>query len=205
SFLHSADPENRSDRWNACILPVHSWLVLRCLRSLVPRTAGYSVGWHEFGSLTDRSRAIRPNIAVVRARSAAHGPHMDTAGTGTGGRAQQAERSRQSAAGRAQRASDQVGAVGQHDGLDAVAQVELAEHVGHVGLHGRLAEVQRRGDLRVGQPRAHELEHLALARGEQTEPRWQVGRSGSAAGAARTTTGARTSGPRTTGARAAAV
>jgi hypothetical protein len=43
------------------------------------------------------------------------------------------------------------GLVGQHDRLDAIAETELLEDVGDVGLDGGLADVQLFADLRVGQ------------------------------------------------------
>ena len=54
----------------------------------------------------------------------------------------------------------------QHHGLHTVAELELHQHPADVGLHRRLAEVQRRGDLAVRQAPGHEHEHLALALGE---------------------------------------
>ena len=44
---------------------------------------------------------------------------------------------------------EQPGLVGEHDGLDAVAQVELLEDVGDVRLDGRLADEQLLPDLGV--------------------------------------------------------
>ena len=46
---------------------------------------------------------------------------------------------------------DQPGLVGEHDGLHAVAQVELAEDATHVRLRGGLGDEQRLSDLGVGQ------------------------------------------------------
>ena len=54
--------------------------------------------------------------------------------------------------------------VGQDHGLHPVAQAELGEDVADVGLHGRLADDELGGDLAVGQPARHQLEHVALAR-----------------------------------------
>jgi len=41
----------------------------------------------------------------------------------------------------------QPGFVGEHDGMDPVAQAELGQQMGHVRLHRRLADRQRRGEL----------------------------------------------------------
>jgi hypothetical protein len=46
---------------------------------------------------------------------------------------------------------DQAVLVGVHDGLDAIAQVELAEHPADVGFHGGLGQHEPGGDLGVGQ------------------------------------------------------
>jgi hypothetical protein len=45
---------------------------------------------------------------------------------------------------------DQAGFVGQHDGLDPVAEVELGEYPPDVNLDRALRQVQGRGDLPVG-------------------------------------------------------
>ncbi len=45
----------------------------------------------------------------------------------------------------------EAGFVGDHDGLGAVAQVELLEEVGDVRLDGVLADDERCGDLAVGE------------------------------------------------------
>ena len=65
------------------------------------------------------------------------------------------------------RREDEAGLVGVDDGLHAVAQVQLGQHVGHVGLHRRLAQHERAGDLAVRQSPAQQHEHLALAGGQQ--------------------------------------
>ena len=64
---------------------------------------------------------------------------------------------------------DQPALVGRDHGLHAVACAELRQHAAHVGLHGRLAKDQPLGDLPVGEPVRHQLEHLALALGELLE------------------------------------
>ena len=56
--------------------------------------------------------------------------------------------------------------VGQHHGLDAVAQPQLGQHVTDVGLDRGLADRQRPGDLRVGVPARDVHQDLALALGE---------------------------------------
>ena len=42
---------------------------------------------------------------------------------------------------------DEAGFVGDNDRLSAVAEVELREHAGDVGLHGRLCDDERLCDL----------------------------------------------------------
>src|SRR5690242_12379929 len=66
---------------------------------------------------------------------------------------------------------DEAGFVGVDDGLDAVAQAELLQDLGHVGLGGRLADHQLAADLRVGQAADEQVEHLALARGQLADGR----------------------------------
>jgi hypothetical protein len=61
---------------------------------------------------------------------------------------------------------DEPGLIGQHDRLDPVAQSQLAQDPGHVGLHRRLAQRQRRGQLGVAQPPRDQAEHLELPRRE---------------------------------------
>src|SRR5690349_3118102 len=51
--------------------------------------------------------------------------------------------------GRRRSGSDQAGAVGHDDGLDPVAQAQLGQDPGDVGLHGRLRQVQAAGQLGV--------------------------------------------------------
>src|SRR5262249_56093498 len=47
---------------------------------------------------------------------------------------------------------DEAGFVGQHDGLDAVAEVKLGQYPPDVDLDGSVGQVQFTGDLAVGQP-----------------------------------------------------
>ena len=56
--------------------------------------------------------------------------------------------------------------VGEDDGLDPVAQVQLGQGVGDVRLDRGLAEEEFLGDLAVGQAARHEREDLAFAVGE---------------------------------------
>ena len=63
------------------------------------------------------------------------------------------------------------GLVGQDDRLDAVAQAELHQHAGDVGLDGGLGDDQLRGDLGVRQAAGDELEDLELAGGQLVEAR----------------------------------
>ena len=65
----------------------------------------------------------------------------------------------------------EAGLVGEHDGLDAVAQAELREQARDVGLDRRVADDELRRDLGVRQPARDELEDLELARGELVEAR----------------------------------
>ena len=67
---------------------------------------------------------------------------------------------------RARRYSKRPGLVGEHDGLDAVAQVELLEDVGDVGLDRRVADEQPLGDLGVREALGDQAEDLELARGQ---------------------------------------
>ena len=61
---------------------------------------------------------------------------------------------------------DEPALVGEDDGLDAVAQVELGEDAGDVRLHRRLADEQLGGDLGVGQPAGEQPQDLELARAQ---------------------------------------
>ena len=67
--------------------------------------------------------------------------------------------------------------VGEHDDLDAVAEAELGEDPGDVGLHGRLADEECRGDLGVGVAGGDTDQHLALALGQLVQRRWWCRRS----------------------------
>jgi hypothetical protein len=58
---------------------------------------------------------------------------------------------------------DEAGLVREDDGLDAVAQVELAEDARHVRFHGRRADDELGRDLRVREAAGDEPEHLDLA------------------------------------------
>ncbi len=53
--------------------------------------------------------------------------------------------------------------------MDAVAEAEFLEDVRDVGLDGRLADVELRADLRVGQAEGDEPEDVLLACGELVE------------------------------------
>jgi hypothetical protein len=50
--------------------------------------------------------------------------------------------------------------------LNAVAQAELGEHAGDVGLDRRAGDHEPVGDLGVGEAARDQLEDLELARGE---------------------------------------
>ncbi len=56
-----------------------------------------------------------------------------------------------------------------HRGLHPVAQSQLGQHMTDVRLHGGLADEQVGGDLRVGQPARHQLQHLDLAVGQRVQ------------------------------------
>ena len=56
--------------------------------------------------------------------------------------------------------------VGEHHGLDAVAQAQLHQHARDVGLDRRLGHDQLGGDLRVGEPARDQAEDLLLALGQ---------------------------------------
>src|SRR4051794_16305213 len=61
---------------------------------------------------------------------------------------------------------DQAALVCEDDGLHAVAQGELGEDVGDVGLDGSLADVQGGGDFGVALSGSQRAEHFALAVGQ---------------------------------------
>ena len=62
---------------------------------------------------------------------------------------------------------DQAGLVGEDDGLDAVAQAQFREDAGDVGLHRRLAEEQRGGDLGVRHAAGDQAEDFEFAGGQR--------------------------------------
>ena len=64
---------------------------------------------------------------------------------------------------------DEPGLVGEHDRLDAVAQVELLEDVRDVRLDGRLADVELLADLGVREAAGDQAEDVALALGQLVE------------------------------------
>ena len=72
-----------------------------------------------------------------------------------------------------------AGLVRRHHGLHPVTDAELAEQAGDVGLHGRLAEVELGGDLRVGHAATDQRQHVALALGQGVE---HVGATGARGG-----------------------
>ena len=59
--------------------------------------------------------------------------------------------------------------VGEHYGLDAVAQVELLQDARDVGLHGRLADEELLRDLCVRAPAREGVQDLQLACGQRLE------------------------------------
>jgi hypothetical protein len=62
--------------------------------------------------------------------------------------------------------ADQPCLVGDDDGLDAVAESELGEDAGDVGLDGRLGQVEAGGEFGVAQSSGQQAEYLQFARGE---------------------------------------
>src|SRR5918996_124942 len=56
--------------------------------------------------------------------------------------------------------------VGEHDRLDAVAEIELLEDVRDVCFDGRVADVELLADLRVRETARDEAEHVQLAIGQ---------------------------------------
>src|SRR4051794_31076037 len=76
---------------------------------------------------------------------------------------------------------DESGLVGVDDGLCSVAEVEFGVDACDVGLDGRVADDELRGDLGVGVAAGDELEYLELARGEFLQAGGvRVGRGGAA-------------------------
>ena len=59
--------------------------------------------------------------------------------------------------------------VGEHYGLDPVAEAELGEQAGDMGLDRGLRDEQRGRDLGVRQPGGEQPEYLDLPRGQQGE------------------------------------
>jgi len=60
----------------------------------------------------------------------------------------------------------QAGLVGQDDGLDPVAELELGQEPGDVGLDGGVAEGELGGDLGVAQAAGQQPQHVEFAGGE---------------------------------------
>ncbi|PRY21941.1 hypothetical protein CLV70_1186 [Pseudosporangium ferrugineum] len=63
----------------------------------------------------------------------------------------------------------QAAAVGQHDSLHPVAEVELGENARDVRLHGLQRDRQLLGDLGVGEAAGHQPQHLEFAGGQDVE------------------------------------
>src|SRR3954470_1404841 len=64
---------------------------------------------------------------------------------------------------------DEPALVRKHDRLDAIAQRELGEHVGDVGLNRRVTYDEVIGDLRVGQAAREQPQNVELAWRELVE------------------------------------
>src|SRR5215471_7058898 len=70
---------------------------------------------------------------------------------------------------------DEAGFVGQDDGLDAVAEVELGQYPPDVDLDGSLGQVHLVGDLAVGEPGGEPGEDGPFPAGEPAEQGIAVG------------------------------
>src|SRR5262245_4067038 len=70
---------------------------------------------------------------------------------------------------------DEAGLIGQHDGLDAVAEVELGQYPPDMDLDGSLGQVQFGGDLAVGEPGGEPGEDGSFPVGELAEQGIAVG------------------------------
>src|SRR5690348_2999554 len=68
--------------------------------------------------------------------------------------------------------ADEAVFVGVHDGLNAVAQLDLAEYTADMGLDSGLGQRQLGGDLGVGQPGGDLGKDLALPGGQRREFSW---------------------------------
>ena len=78
---------------------------------------------------------------------------------------------------------DETRLVSEDDGLHAIPETELRQHMPDMRLHRSLADRQFSGDLRVGQPPGKLDEHLALPLGQHPQvPRWRRGRIGQRVG-----------------------
>src|SRR5262252_3660631 len=64
---------------------------------------------------------------------------------------------------------DEAGLVGQHDGLDAVAEAELGQYPPDVDFDGSLGQVHLAGDLAVGEPGGEPGEDVPFPVGELAE------------------------------------
>ena len=71
--------------------------------------------------------------------------------------------------------TDEAALVGEHDGLDAAAHVELAQQARDVRLHRRLAEAELVGQRGVGEAAGEPADDVALALGQRDEARAQLG------------------------------
>ena len=71
---------------------------------------------------------------------------------------------------RRERSAGQPAAVGQHDCLQPVADPELHQDPGNVGLDGALTDEEPSGDLCVRAALRHQREHLAFPLGQRVQP-----------------------------------
>jgi hypothetical protein len=99
--------------------------------------------------LKERKSRDWSSVTAARGATAASGPPRKSSAQPTGRlRAARAQR-RAELAGRLLARLHEPALVGQHDRLDAVAQVQLGQDPRDVGLHGRLAEEEALRDLAV--------------------------------------------------------
>lgn len=73
-------------------------------------------------------------------------------------------------------ALDRSGLVREDDRLDPVAELELGQDAGDVGLDGRFRQVQPGGEFGVAQAVGEQAQHFELARGERGQIGMRAGR-----------------------------
>src|SRR4051812_44371007 len=73
--------------------------------------------------------------------------------------------------------ADEAALVGEDDGLDAAADVELGQQAGDMGLDRGLAEPELLRESGVGEPAGEAADDVALALGQRVEA-WPEGEAG---------------------------